>query len=343
MDSSNNSSPSHLSSAVVNHADLLASMKIPDVIRFLPPYSGDPFALNEFINNVEEIILMIRGTDQTPYGQMLLRAIRQKIEGKANEAVIASGARLIWDDIKDALIRHCRDRRDEDTLMSELYNLKHKQLPLQRSYDQITKIKLALFRIIDNEETEQLAIRVRQRVVSQACLSAFLAGLRGNLSAIVRAFRPTGLEEAYDMAMKERNLYFAENATYSVQNRQPNRQNDRFPPNQYSNQYQYKNYNQYQNRDNNRYGRTNRTSYDRTNYNTNRNNNFPQITAGDDVPSTSSAAAKRNSSNNNRAQSNGQRLFNIETKNKAEETQVEHNLVDEPNFQSRASSHRKDS
>jgi len=227
--------------------------------------------------------------------------------------------------------------------MSELYNLKHKQLPLQRSYDQITKIKLALFRIIDNEETEQLAIRVRQRVVSQACLSAFLAGLRGNLSAIVRAFRPTGLEEAYDMAMKERNLYFAENATYSVQNRQPNRQNDRFPPNQYSNQYQYKNYNQYQNRDNNRYGRTNRTSYDRTNYNTNRNNNFPQITAGDDVPSTSSAAAKRNSSNNNRAQSNGQRLFNIETKNKAEETQVEHNLVDEPNFQSRASSHRKDS
>jgi len=38
--------------------------------------------------------LMIRMTDQTPYCQILIRAIRQKIQGKANEAVIVSGAGL---------------------------------------------------------------------------------------------------------------------------------------------------------------------------------------------------------------------------------------------------------
>jgi len=121
-----------------------------NTINYLSIYSGDPFTLNEFINNVEEIILMIRGTDQTLYGQMLLRAFRQKIEGRANEAVIASGE-------KDALIRHCR-RRDEKTLMTELYNLKQKQLSIQRSYDEISKIRLALFRVIEKEETEPLAI-----------------------------------------------------------------------------------------------------------------------------------------------------------------------------------------
>ncbi|XP_017050151.1 uncharacterized protein LOC108094205 [Drosophila ficusphila] len=251
MNSRTNSSPSHPNNAVVNPAELFSSMRIPDPIRFLPPYSGDPFTLNEFITNVEEIILMIRGTDQTPYGRMLLRAIRQKIEGKANAVVIASGAGLIWDEIRDALIRHCRDRRDEETLMTELYNLRRKQLSLQRSYDQISKIKLALFTIIQTEETEPVAIRVRQKIVSQTCLTTFLAGLRGNLGAKVRAFRPAGLEEAYERAIKERNLYFTEKATQLAQNKQPSRRADRFRTNQ--SQYQNRGYNQYQDRDYNRY------------------------------------------------------------------------------------------
>lgn len=54
---------------------------------------------------------------------MLLRTIRNKIEGKANEAIIEEGASLNWDEIKDALILHCSDKRDEPTLMYELHNL----------------------------------------------------------------------------------------------------------------------------------------------------------------------------------------------------------------------------
>jgi len=325
MDNSTNSSPSHLNTAVVNPAELFTSMRIPDVIRFLPSY--------EFINNVEEIILMIKGTDQTPYGQMLLRAIRQKIEGKANEAVIASGANLIWDDIKDALIRHCRDRRDEETLMTELYKMKQKQLSLQRSYDQITKIKLALFRIIETEESEPLAIRVRQRVVSQTCLTTFLAGLRGNLNGIIQAFKPTGLEEAHDMAVKERSLYYAENATNWVQDRQSSRQTGRFRSNQY--QFQNRDNNQQQNRDYNRYSRNNRTTYNRWNYDSNyRNQRFPAIMASDD---TSNAAAKINP-NNNRFQTNRQKMFNIETK--TDETEATHNIDEKGNFQKPQSTNR---
>jgi len=38
--------------------------------------------------------------DQTEsYGQMLLRAIGKKIEGRATEAVIALEANLVWDEI----------------------------------------------------------------------------------------------------------------------------------------------------------------------------------------------------------------------------------------------------
>ncbi|KAL7742975.1 hypothetical protein ACLKA6_011342 [Drosophila palustris] len=65
-------------------------------IRFLPPYDGTPKKLRDFINNVEEILL-------------LLRAIRQKIIGKADDAVLAAGAGFSWVEIKEALILHCSD------------------------------------------------------------------------------------------------------------------------------------------------------------------------------------------------------------------------------------------
>jgi len=54
-------------------------MRIPNFIRFLPTYGRDPFNLNEFINiNVEEVIQIIRGTDETPFGQMLLKQSDKK-------------------------------------------------------------------------------------------------------------------------------------------------------------------------------------------------------------------------------------------------------------------------
>lgn len=78
-----------------NHLDFLTTLKIPDAIRFLPTYDGNSKTLSEFITNVEEILLLIRGTNQTPYGQMLLRTIMNKIEGKANEVIIKEGS-LNW-------------------------------------------------------------------------------------------------------------------------------------------------------------------------------------------------------------------------------------------------------
>jgi len=89
--SSTNSSPSHPDNAIVNPPELFAFMRIPNFIRFLPTYGRDPFNLNEFINiNVEEVIQIIRGTDETPFGQMLLK----QSDKKSREAAIGSGANL---------------------------------------------------------------------------------------------------------------------------------------------------------------------------------------------------------------------------------------------------------
>lgn len=82
-----------------NQADLYSALKIPDPIRFLPPYDGNPKNLSDFINNVEEILIDIRETDKTTYGRSLLRSIRHKIVDKADDAIHAAGAGLNWDEI----------------------------------------------------------------------------------------------------------------------------------------------------------------------------------------------------------------------------------------------------
>lgn len=83
---------------------------------------------------------------------MLLRAIRNKIEGKAMEAIIEKGASLKWDEIKDALILHCSDKRDEPTLMYELHTLVQSSLPLRTLYEKVCEIKIALFRLTDTKD-----------------------------------------------------------------------------------------------------------------------------------------------------------------------------------------------
>lgn len=194
----------------VNPLDVLSTLKIPDAIRFLPTYDGNPKTLNEFVTNVEEILALIRGTSRTPYGQLLLRSIRNKIEGKASEGIIESGASLNWEEIKAALILHCADKRDEPTLMFELHNSVQEGHSLRTLYDKVGEIKLALFRIAETTESEQIVVKTKKKLFADICLNSFLTGIRGPLGATIRSMKPTNLREAFEWALKEKETFFAQ-------------------------------------------------------------------------------------------------------------------------------------
>lgn len=114
--------------------EIFNTLRIPDAIRFLPTYDGNFKTLNDFITNVEEILMMITGADQTPYGHLLMRTIRNKIEGKANEVLIAEGVPLNWDVMKATLRIHFTDKREESSLIQELHLINLKHLSLTRLY-----------------------------------------------------------------------------------------------------------------------------------------------------------------------------------------------------------------
>lgn len=300
------------STSVATPQEVFNSLRIPDAIRFLPVYEGNPKALKEFIANVEEILIIIKGTEMTSYGKMLLRAIRNKIEGKANEALLSSGTALVWHDIKQNLINTFSDKRDESTLLYELHSLSLQNLSVTKLFETITEIKTSLFNQVENQDLPSAVATAKKEAFNQICLNTFVAGIKGPLGSFIRSAKPTSLIDAYESAIKERNIYYQEQSrkrkfentgsgmasTY--------KRNDQWRPieNKSDNQqqsYSYSNRNNHnQSLRNNRYGNNNRDGNSRFKH----NNNFNSDQRLAIMPKPEQANQQ------NRLQGN---LFNIET------------------------------
>jgi len=51
--------------------------QIPGIIKALPTYGGE-VEPNKFIEQVEKVLTLVKDTENTPYGEVLLGAIRNK-------------------------------------------------------------------------------------------------------------------------------------------------------------------------------------------------------------------------------------------------------------------------
>lgn len=191
-----------------NQVEIFNSLRIPDAIKDLPKFDGNQKLLYEFLNNVEEILLYIRGTDNTPYGQILLRAIRNKIEGQANEVLNMYGTPLIWDDIKNNLILHYSDKRTETSLIRDLHNVRQYNKAIEPFYGEIIEIQSSLCNNILIHEKDPGVINAKKSLYSEMCLNSFLSGLNEPLGSRVRAMQPRSLAEALSCCVKEQNISY---------------------------------------------------------------------------------------------------------------------------------------
>lgn len=190
------------------------SLRIPDAIKDLPRFDGDQRLLHEFINNVEEILLHLRGIDGTPYAQILLRAIRNKVDGEANEVLNMHGTPLVWDEIKKNLTLHYSDKRTETSLIKDLHNLRQSNTSIEQFYKQIVEIQSALNNNILIHERENGVIKAKKDLFAGMCLNTFLTGLREPLGSTVRAMRPDSLASAFAFCIEEQNIFYQKKESF---------------------------------------------------------------------------------------------------------------------------------
>lgn len=196
------------------NTDLFDSLRIPDAIKDLPHFNGNPRLLYEFINNVEEILIHIKSVDSTPYGKILLRAIRNKIEGEANEILNMYGTPLNWDIIKDNLILHYSDKRSETSLIKDLHNVRQLNKTIQQFYSEIIEIQSALCNNILIHEKDKNVISSKKELFADMCLNTFLSGLREPLGSSIRAMQPKSIASALSFCLKEQNIYYRQSTFF---------------------------------------------------------------------------------------------------------------------------------
>lgn len=298
-----NRAPSQ-STPTQTNIDIFNSLRIPDAIKDLPKFDGNPRLLNEFINNVEEILLYIRGSDNTPYGQILLRAIRNKIEGQANEILNMYGTPLIWDEMKNNLIMHYADKRTETSLIRDLHNAVQLIKTTEAFYGEIIEIQSALCNNILLNERDTNVVQAKKELYAEMCLNSFLTGLNEPLGSRIRTMQPQSLATALSFCIKEQNIYYQRNRQQQRNQYKPyNRQNQnnyqhRNTEKSYDNQQTQYNNNRYRNNDQyNNNGYRNNNQYidnQQAQYKNNRNRH-PKHTnsSGQHEPTTTSMAQNK--------------------------------------------------
>lgn len=283
MDSGNISDPSRSITPTVSNtnSNLSTTFKPKDIMTFvshLPPFDGSPRYLDRFITSVEEILMLTRSADQTPYGLLTLRAIRNKIIGRADETLELANTPLIWDEIKNNLTRMYSNKKTEACLLSEL-QLFADNLSLGQLFFGISKIKSQLFSSFQSNGESTAVIEAKKTLYNQVCLNTFIKGLRQPLKTLIRLKDPKTIEQAYEQCKVEQSLSYnrrsynnAPNNPQQYQTQNANNSNHRDSRNNYN--YQpYPNNNQFRNNSNNR--RQN-NGYNNNNSNNNSYNNRQQ-------------------------------------------------------------------
>lgn len=74
----------------VSTVDLVNSLTVPDAIKDVPKFDGNPRLLFDFLDNVDEILKLIQVENETPYGQLILRVIRNKTIGPQTKCLICT-------------------------------------------------------------------------------------------------------------------------------------------------------------------------------------------------------------------------------------------------------------
>lgn len=283
----------------------IINTRVPEAIRDLPHFDGNPKQLRGFINRVDTAIKYIPNDAESTLNFVVLNAIRSKITDQASEYLDEQNTPLDWTEIKTDLVSRFADKRDEIVLIQDLNRLKQNGDTVENFHFRIKEIKNKLNNLAEDNEQNQEVLNSKIMFYEKLCLNAFLGGLRGPLGGNVYCMQPQTLEEAhkhcselqkiyntrndFDYRNNNRNSYYNNNYSNNNYNNQNlsnkhnnrnNSNNDKYNPNKFNNRgnsnnnYRYNNnYNPNQYSNQNNYNR-----YDNRNYfsNENQSGNYRQ-------------------------------------------------------------------
>lgn len=198
-----------------SEAELNAISRLPDCVKELQVFDGNPINYVSWVHSVETILKDYDIIRSKPLYRAILQHIRQKIRGKADSALISYNILdADWKEVKRVLSLHYADKRDIRTLEHQLNQLKQGGLRVDDFYARVNhQFSLIISKIraetYSSETADALVGTYRDRA-----LDVFVRGLSGDLSRLLIIQKPKTLPEAYSACLEMQNLNFRNNSVH---------------------------------------------------------------------------------------------------------------------------------
>lgn len=183
--------------------------RLPDPVRDLEIFEGDPVQYIYWVHSVEGILDDYKIVRSKPIYKAILKTIRAKIRGKANAALISHNIfDSDWPIIKNCLSLHYADKRDIRTLEHQLGQLTQGGSSLDEFYAKVNhQFSLIINKLKSGDYSPEVVDALIETYRNRA-LDVFIRGLKGDLSRMIIVQRPRTLPEAYTACLDIQNLNF---------------------------------------------------------------------------------------------------------------------------------------
>lgn len=187
--------------------------KLPDIVKDLPKFDGNRVHYSTWVIDVQGVIDDFVRFKRTGQYQTVLKAIRRKIIGEADETLNNKNVPLSWREIKAALAVHYSDKRDLMTLTNQLtHMMKDKQETLEQYYAKVQEIHSMMMNCIrmDSDFKCKAETRGAIKVYTRLSLDTFIRGVGNPLSLFMRNANPilTSLVQAYNYSLNYQNTEY---------------------------------------------------------------------------------------------------------------------------------------
>ena len=189
---------------------VLRSLQTPTTIRDLPTFDGNPIKLNQFLKTVDNIMPTLELARGSQSFNVWIQSIRSKIIGDADTVLELYGTDLSWSEIKQNLITHYNDKRDEVSLTRDLFKLSQSG-SYETFYAEVSHIIALLVNKLNLAENNANVKMAKNRFYQEMGLKVFVAGLKEPLGPIIRAQAPETLREALRLCAEENNYNYVKN------------------------------------------------------------------------------------------------------------------------------------
>lgn len=175
-----------------------------ELTKLIPIFDGDKRELNLFLRKCEYIIGMYIGNEaQNLY---IYHAITSRLAGNAAALLSEREDVMSWTNLRELLIQHFGEQRNEQCLAIELETIKIKQGESFLEFcNRVQSIRSMLLAKVNESNDEN--IRASKLIIyNNLSLNVFLYNLPEHLVRIVRLKNPTTLENALSIVLEEVNF-----------------------------------------------------------------------------------------------------------------------------------------